>query len=72
MIAGGNSERLISGEVHFSNYKFKLFGYRPGKYDRTLQALSAVDCNSCQFGSSILTEHFAAEYGNLRIFGGLS
>ena len=37
----------------------------------TLQAISAVDCNSSTFGSSILMENVIVGYGNLRIFGGL-
>ena len=36
-----------------------------------LQAISAVDCNSSHFGSSILTENVVAVYGNLIIVGGL-
>ena len=43
---------------------------RPGKYDRTLQAISAVDCIS-PFGSYILTENVVDGGGNFRIFGGL-
>ena len=45
--------------------------HRPGKYDRTLQVISAVDCNSSPVGSSILTENVVVGYGNLQIFGGL-
>jgi hypothetical protein len=45
--------------------------YRPGKFDRTLQAISAVDYNSSSFSSSILAENVVAGYGNLRIVGGL-
>jgi hypothetical protein len=36
-----------------------------------LQAISAVDCNSSPFGSSILTENVVDGDGNLRMFGGL-
>jgi hypothetical protein len=49
----------------------ELFVHRPGKYDRTLQAISAVDCNSSPFGSSILMENIAFGDGKLHIFGGL-
>ena len=48
-----------------------MFGHRPGKYGITLQAISAVHCNSSHFGNSILTENVVIGYGNLIIFGGL-
>jgi hypothetical protein len=35
------------------------------EYDRTLQATSAVDCNSSPLGSSILTENVVVGDGNL-------
>jgi hypothetical protein len=38
-------------------------------YDRTLQAISAVDCNSSLFDSSILTENVVGGDGHFRMFG---
>ena len=69
-IASGNSERLDSGNMHFKEYKFELFGYRLGKYYRTLQAIFAVDCNTAPFGSSILAENVIVSDGDFRVFGG--
>ena len=37
----------------------------------TLQAISAVDCNSSPFSSSIVAENVIVGYGNLRIVGGV-
>jgi hypothetical protein len=36
----------------------------------TLQAISAVDCNSGPFGSYILSENVIVRDGNVRVFGG--
>ena len=52
----------------FKSRNSKLFG--PGEYDRTLQAIPAVDCNSAPFGSSILAENVIVMDGDFKVLGG--
>ena len=60
--------------VNFYKWKLKFLGSDLDSMTElyiTLQAISAVDCNSAPFGSSFLSENFIVRDGNFRVFGGL-
>jgi hypothetical protein len=66
-IASGNGETCF-WKGRFS-YKLELFGYIACRVLSYYPGISAVDCNTAPFGSSILSENVIVREGNVRVFG---